>query len=173
MNVNKSQRLWYLLNRFDRDNESVMGEIMEDLNNYPFFYLIAWNSKQDTKYLSKTALRSPLRSNFYKLNNDAPELNIQVPTASNQNEIIEQFLAKLPSLTKPKKNVLSDENIQLIDLADTNWSPPVSETFAVILVKQQKYQQAIKIYEQLILAKPEKRLYFATRISELKQNINE
>jgi hypothetical protein len=41
------------------------------------------------------------------------------------------------------------------------------------LAKQHKYQQAIDIYEQLILAKPEKRLYFATRISELEQNLNE
>ena len=173
MKVNKSQRLWYLLNRFDRNNESIIGELMEDVTKYPFFYLIAWNYKQGTKPLTKTALRSPLRTYFYHVNNDAPNMHIQMESSSNQNDIIEQFLEKLPSLTKPKKNSLSDENTPVIDLAETDWSPPISETFAIILVKQQKYQQAIEIYEQLILAKPEKRLYFATRISELQQNLTE
>jgi hypothetical protein len=40
------------------------------------------------------------------------------------------------------------------------------------LEKQGKYDLAIKIYEKLSLAKPEKRLYFATRISEIALKIN-
>ena len=27
MEINKSQRLWYLLNRFDRDNESILSDL--------------------------------------------------------------------------------------------------------------------------------------------------
>jgi hypothetical protein len=41
---------------------------------------------------------------------------------------------------------------------------------AILLTKQGKYLQAIELYEKLSLIKPEKRLYFASRISEL-QNI--
>ncbi len=57
MELNKSQRLWYLLNRFDRDNESVMMDLTKDQDRYPFFYLLNWNSNQGKSILRKTALR--------------------------------------------------------------------------------------------------------------------
>ena len=173
MELNKSQRLWYLLNRFDRDNESVMTGLAKDQDRYPFFYLLNWNSNQGKSLLRKTALRSPIRTQFYHTHHDAPELNPPLESGTDQIDIINQFLEKLPSLTKSKKTSLGDDIEPSLDLSEKVWTPPVSETFAIILVKQQKYQQAIEIYEQLILAKPEKRLYFASRISDLQQNITE
>ena len=173
MELNKSQRLWYLLNRFDRENESVMNGLMKDQDRYPFFYLLNWNSKQGKSQLKKTALRSPLRAQFYSTHHDAPEINSPLESGTKQIDIINQFLENLPTLTKSKKSSVAEDTEPSVDLADKVWTPPVSETFAIILVKQQKYQQAIEIYEQLILAKPEKRLYFASRISELQQNLTE
>ncbi|MEN9958344.1 MAG: hypothetical protein RLZZ474_588 [Bacteroidota bacterium] len=173
MKINKSQQLWYLLNRFDREESEANILLLQDLEKYPFFYLLNWNFEQGKQILRKTALQSPIRKQFHQLNFDAPELSTHLVPSNSQQDIIEDFLQKMPSLAKVKKQTSSDDVEPEVDLAASTWTPPVSETFAIILVKQQKYQQAIDIYEQLILAKPEKRLYFATRISELKQNINE
>jgi tetratricopeptide (TPR) repeat protein len=173
MKINKSQQLWYLLNRFDREESETNTLLLKDLENYPFFYLLNWNFDQGKQILRKTALQSPIRKQFYQVQFDAPEITFNNAIDNNQQDIIEEFLQKMPTLAKAKKQSTQDELQEEVDLAASTWTPPVSETFAIILVKQQKYQQAIDIYEQLILAKPEKRLYFATRISELKQNINE
>jgi hypothetical protein len=173
MEINKSQRLWYLLNQFDRDNESFLSDLSSEQDEHPFFYLLSWNNQQGKNHLQKTALRSPLRAQFYQLHHDAPEIFVKSTVDSNQADIINQFLENLPTLSKPKKMTNTDDMESSVDLAETKWSPPVSETFAIILLKQEKYQQAIEIYEQLILAKPEKRLYFASRISEIQQNITE
>ncbi len=173
MEINKAQQLWYLLNRFDREDSETSNTLLKDLDQYPFFYLLNWNYDQGKQVLRKTALQSPIRSQFYHTHIDAPTISTNRIEESSQNAIIDDFLQNMPSLTKSKKSNSSEQLEQEEDLSEISWSPPISETFAIILVKQQKYQQAIDIYEQLILAKPEKRLYFATRISELKQNINE
>ena len=81
-------------------------------------------------------------------------------------QLIDQFLEKLPSLTRVKKAGIEEPEIE-IDLSESSWNLPTSETFALILEKQGKYQQAIEVYEKLSLSKPEKSHYFATRISEL------
>jgi hypothetical protein len=173
MKLNKPQLLWFLLNRFDRDNEKTLSEIQSEQEAYPFFYLLSWNSKSGNKQQGKTALRSPLRSEYYLVHHDAPEFQNLPEINTSQNDIINEFLEKMPTLSKPKKVSGNEDSFPSEDLSESQWSPPISETFAIILVKQEKYQQAIEIYEKLILAKPEKRLYFATRISELKQNITE
>ena len=48
----------------------------------------------------------------------------------------------------------------------------VSETLAKIFVMQGNYNKALQAYENLRLKYPEKRLYFASRISELAFKIN-
>jgi hypothetical protein len=173
MNLNKPQQLWYLLNRFDREESDEVNMLLADQEAFPFFYLLHWNFNHGKAVLRRTALQSPIRSQFQSIHGNAPDYSYNLNKPNNQSDIIEEFLQKLPSLSKPKKIAGADDGEHIDDLSEIQWSPPVSETFAIILTKQQKYQQAIKIYEQLILAKPEKRLYFATRISELEQNLNE
>ncbi len=171
--MNKSQQLWFLLNRFDREKSEANSLLLKDLEQFPFFYLLNWNFDQGKQSVRRTALQSPIRAQFCNIHAGTPTLPLDSPIENSQNDIIDDFLQKMPSLAKIKKHSISEEHVEEEDLASVEWSPPISETFAIILIKQQKYKQAINIYEQLILAKPEKRLYFATRISELKQNINE
>lgn len=66
---------------------------------------------------------------------------------------------KVKSTTKPKKkkeNNTGDETTF------------ITETYALLLEKQQKYSQALKIYDKLSLLFPEKRHYFAQKIELLK-----
>ncbi|MEM6397705.1 MAG: hypothetical protein AAF741_15255 [Bacteroidota bacterium] len=46
-----------------------------------------------------------------------------------------------------------------------------SPTLAELLVRQEQYQRAIKMYEELSLAQPEKKATFAGRIKELKKKL--
>jgi len=169
----KSQKLWFLLNRFDRSKEEELLFFEEDKKKYPFFYLLDWNERFNLQVQRRVALKSSYRNQYYASIYDI-EIESPVKTLStsyNQIQLIDQFLEKLPSLTRVKKTG-QEELESEIDLSESTWNLPASETFASILEKQGKFKQAIDVYEKLSLSKPEKSHYFATRISELSLKIN-
>jgi hypothetical protein len=177
MESKKSQELYLLLNRYDRSNESVQLNSKESESHYPYFYLINWNLRQEKLLQRRIALQSPFRSQYYFSIVDAPVQQYQINFIetlnhiSDQNDIIDKFLTNQPSLTRPKKS--TEDVSEINDLSEIPFSPPVSETFAIILIKQGKISLAIDIYQKLMLSKPEKRLYFASRISELSKLLNQ
>lgn len=100
------------------------------------------NSFQEVSF--KTAPKSEILSKFLEVGN----CNLDnIPDNMPHNNI---------DLTK--KNVELDEPVE-------------TETLAIILEKQGKFDKAIAIYEKLISKNPEKSSTFATRISDLKQKI--
>ena len=176
MEINKSQELFLLVSKHDRMDAERQRVCLSSESKYPYFYLINWNLINETSVQRKVALQSPFRSQYYFSITDAPlasmyskELN--ETSIESQHDLIDKFIINQPSLPRLKKN--NDASEQINDLAEAPFSPPVSETFASILIKQGKISLAIDIYTQLMLSKPEKRLYFATRISELTQKLNQ
>lgn len=176
MNLEKSQKLWFLLNRFDRTNPIDIERLRSDKEKYPYFYLLHWNEKYNTKNQRRIALKSNSRIQYFKSIHDIETIEKESPTDFNislgtsnivQNQLIEDFLSKLPTISKIKKNSTEYAMIEESDLSEVKYQSPVTESYAIILEKQGKYELAINIYEKLSLAKPEKRLYFASRISEI------
>ncbi len=180
MNLEKAQKLWFLLHRFDRTNRAELDIFTSDKERYPFFYLLHWNEKNKVKQQRKIALKSNSRLNYFKSIHDIEfeidysiEFNMGAGISNSvQAQLIEDFLLKMPTITKIKKspsdNVLDEE----VDFSEVAYQAPTTESYAIILEKQGKYDLAIKVYEKLSLAKPEKRLYFASRISEIALKIN-
>lgn len=81
--------------------------------------------------------------------------------------LIDEFLQKQPGRPKPgTAEVPSNANKSLQASEDL-----VSETLAKIYVKQEKWLEAIKIYEKLGLKEPNKSRYFARQISEIKKHL--
>ncbi|WP_353717905.1 hypothetical protein [Dyadobacter sp. 676] len=84
-----------------------------------------------------------------------------------QQQIIQGFMKKNPRIARQDNN-LEPVNIDLS--ARLGGSPDTSietEAFAQILIRQGKIEKAIDVYQKLILKKPEKRNYFAKKLSEL------
>ena len=86
-----------------------------------------------------------------------------------QKAIMEDFIKTEPSVNRPKDGPY-DETLRLAKQSLEDKMEFVSETLAEIYFKQDYPKKAIKIYEQLMLKVPEKKLYFAARIKEIVDN---
>ncbi len=173
--MSNAQKLWFLLNKIDRSDQS---ELSQDKLLYPYFSLLNWNERYSILKQQKIALQSSQRKQYfqsiYDIQGELVEITEPVPAEeikALQVTLIDQFILNQPTLAKPKRSELEDYPQE--DLASVEFSLPVSETVAILLSKQGKYLQAIELYEKLSLIKPEKRLYFASRISELQNLLTE
>ena len=101
------------------------------------------NSFQEVSF--KTAPKSVILSNF-----------LEIATAEGQ-EIGDE--EPLPAEVKDKKSLMADVSMG-------------TETLAVILEKQGKYDRALAIYENLMARNPEKSSIFAARIERLQSLMN-
>lgn len=83
-------------------------------------------------------------------------------------DLIDSFLKKepkiIPSVSKKK------EAVDLSEPEEDNQEDILSETLADIYIKQGYKDKALAIFEKLRLKYPEKSVYFARRINELKEN---
>lgn len=87
-------------------------------------------------------------------------------------ELIDKFIRDEPKLSRPQKTeFFSPVNMAKQSVAEDITF--VSETLAKIYVLQGNYAKAIKAYENLRLKYPEKRLYFASQIKNLRKLINQ
>lgn len=89
-----------------------------------------------------------------------------------QTEIIEEFIKKEPTISKPK-SVKGQDNIPQEDLSLKSVEIKedlISENLAIIMEKQGKIQKAKDIYKKLIWKFPQKKAYFASRIEELERS---
>ena len=84
-----------------------------------------------------------------------------------QQQIIQGFMKKNPRIARQDNN-LEPINVDLSSrLAASGDSSVETEAFANILIRQGKIEKAIDVDQKLILKKPEKRNYFAKKLSEL------
>jgi hypothetical protein len=86
-------------------------------------------------------------------------------------DLIDKFIKEEPRIARPKTEFFNPVNMAKQSVADDITF--VSETLAKIYVLQGNYAKALNAYENLRLKYPEKRLYFATQIKNLRKLINQ
>lgn len=127
-----------------------------------------------SSFSSKKSFSSWLRSNE---NDEQPKFDAEKERI---NAILDQFIKEEPKISRPSKETIIEEKPKkeffsptkkAKESLDVN-SMPVSETLAKIFALQGNYPKAIFAYEQLILINPEKKIFFASRIEELKKKLN-
>lgn len=122
----------------------------------------------------KKSFSSWLRSNE---NDEQPQFDAEKDRI---NAIVDQFIKEEPKISRPSKETIIEEKpkkeffspIKKAKESLDVHSMPVSETLAKIFALQGNYPKAIFAYEQLILINPEKKIFFASRIEELKKKLN-
>lgn len=122
----------------------------------------------------KKSFSSWLRSNE---NDEQPKFDEEKERI---NAIVDQFIKEEPKISRPSKETIIEEKPKKEFFSPTKKakesldinSMPVSETLAKIFALQGNYPKAIFAYEQLILINPEKKIFFASRIEELKKKLN-
>jgi tetratricopeptide (TPR) repeat protein len=101
-------------------------------------------------------------------NQELPSLqSIKTEEQKRQQQIIQGFMKKNPRIIRQESNVepiVIDVNGRV---AQSGTGAIETEAFAKILLRQGKIDKAIDVYQKLILKNPEKRNYFAKKLSEL------
>lgn len=104
-------------------------------------------------------------SNEYFSIEDLPPIDITEEEESS-NTLIDKFISTNPRII-PKSSPISDLD-NLIQIDDDTEDEPISEMLAQIYVEQGLYDLAISCYEKLSLLNPEKSIYFASLIDNLR-----
>ena len=140
-----------------------LDKIDKLIDRYPYLYisyLLKLKVSSNTKYeetLNSLALRHPNRSYLkFFLNQNM----------NNEDQILDLFLKTKKRIKKSKKLVNNTKDLSKPSLKKDHF---ISENLANIYIKQDKTDDAIKIYKKLSLINSKKKSYFAKKIKELKK----
>ncbi len=103
---------------------------------------------------------------------DRKETEAEEPAESTPEpiQLIEKFIREEPRIVPKKAAFFNPVNMTRLGLVDDESF--VTETLAKVYIKQGRYSKAIRVYEALGLKYPEKSIYFANLIEQVRKSIN-
>jgi hypothetical protein len=91
------------------------------------------------------------------------------PDKSSKQDLIDNFLNNKPRIVAKQEDYVQKD---ISEESNTEHEDFITDTLAKIYTRQGYYEKAISAYEKLSLKFPEKRVYFASQIEEIKRLIN-
>lgn len=133
--------------------------------------LVEGQERYDTSVDLEEAINSVEKEedpSYLLANQEMPDLQtLRSEEQKRQQLIIQGFMKKNPRISRQESNV-EPISINLEGRVAQEGSGGIeTEAFAKILLRQGKIEKAIDLYQKLILRNPEKRDYFAKKLSEL------
>lgn len=125
------------------------------------------NSKMSFTSWLKSGNTSSSTSTTKEINEEQKEVQ---PIEKQKVDLIENFIKTEPKISKVKKEFYSPSKKAKESISTEGLI--YSETLAEIFAMQGNFPKAITAYQQLMLTNPEKKIFFAKRIEELKEKLN-
>ncbi len=115
---------------------------------------------------------SKIEEDYFELDTNLVDINEikEDSELKNKNDLIENFINTQPRII-PKEEK-QDETIDISQNSIHFNEDYMTETLAKVYIKQGYYSKAMFIYEKLSLKYPEKNVYFAAQIEEIKKLSN-
>ena len=107
----------------------------------------------------------------YSLIPDESQVHENAGLPDNKKSLVDHFLSNGGDFSMKQYPVQGSGQKDFSELAVTENDDIVTETFANILLAQGRHEKALEAFEKLSLKYPEKSIYFAARISELKTRL--
>lgn len=196
----QKHELYRITENFAEMNEQTAGELKQLTEQYPWFSL-AWvaylknlkqiNSPEYHEVLGKVAIRVPNRKLLHRylnaeiqlppINNETINtvINAEATTADLNVEgpsLIDKFLASNPGLIRRNLNEENGDDTaftkEILEKSSAESDELITETLANIYFKQKNFEKALHAYQKLSLKYPEKSVYFASRIKEIEDLLN-
>lgn len=103
---------------------------------------------------------------FAPIQREEKEIEAVLPEEKKKKlDIIDKFIEASPKIGPVKETTI---NTDIIEKSSQEPTHLMTETLARIYLEQKKYKKAIQAYEILILKYPEKSIFFANRIKDIK-----
>jgi len=129
--------------------------------------IAAYKSKKDKISKKNTDKKevSDESETSLKVENVKKEITKNVELDLSDNNLIDKFISGKPAMKRQDVED-TEETVDISEGSSKVKKPVITELMASIYINQGKYNQAIEIYDQLILKNPEKKDYFASKIKE-------
>jgi hypothetical protein len=122
-----------------------------------------WLQLASFKPIEREVVVEEVKKEAIAVKNESP-IEDKVVKKTKKTELIDKFIENNPKITPARD--LVDIQLKPIEIPDTTHL--MTETLARVYLEQKKYQKAIQAYEILILKYPEKSIFFADRIQNIK-----
>lgn len=143
-------------------SETIVKETEEKLNIGKPLEFNASETHSFAEWLQLSKLTPINREEVPKEEQESAEIDESI---NKKMEIIDKFIEANPKIAPVKNTMPTPVNIEKSSQEN---SMLMTETLARVYLEQKKYSKAIQAYEILILKYPEKSVFFADRISDIK-----
>ena len=157
----------------DKSSSNIISEqtfIIPEINlNGSREELAAGMSLLEEKKKSLDELKELIASRLQQIEEEKKKETVEQPKRKlTKAELIDKFIAENPRISRHKAEFFNP--ISVAQSSNRDEENIISETLAKIYANQGFFDKAISTYQNLMLKYPEKSVYFAARIEEIKEN---